>query len=351
MRSNCMLCFIFLLTLSISESNSVELFAQSTEKMNQWLAKPQNWERDVEGPIISLGQAGSFDDTHIFAPMVALENDRYQLWFCGSPGTVAQRVFRLGMATSADGRHFKRYAHNPVFEYGDGKHSVLTPTLLRNGDGTTIRESGKLRMWFSSTWFEGKSKLHTFHESTSRDGINWGEPSPALLENIYAPTVIKSGENYDMWFTDVTTEPWIIRHASSKDGLKWEVTEAPCLVIDQEWERTRLFYPTVLKTGDQYLMWYGSYWAARPNTTALGFAVSLDGRTWHKHQANPVFRPDETRPWESHYVTSQSLMRLQDGSLRIWYASRTKPPFVNKYFAINTAIWKNATSSISVDTK
>jgi hypothetical protein len=33
-------------------------------------------------------------------------------------------------------------------------------------------------------------------------------------------------------------------------------------------------------------------------------------------------------------------MRLPDGSLRMWYASRKKPPFLNKYFAINTALWK-----------
>jgi hypothetical protein len=34
-------------------------------------------------------------------------------------------------------------------------------------------------------------------------------------------------------------------------------------------------------------------------------------------------------------------MRLSDGSFRMWYASRKQPPFVNKYFAINTAAWKN----------
>jgi hypothetical protein len=33
------------------------------------------------------------------------------------------------------------------------------------------------------------------------------------------------------------------------------------------------------------------------------------------------------------------VIRNEDGSFRIWYASRKKPPFVNKYFAINTATW------------
>ncbi|MBC8876604.1 MAG: hypothetical protein H8E44_44820 [Planctomycetes bacterium] len=322
-----------------------------------WLETPQSWVRDTDGPIVSLGEAGSFDDTHIFAPAVAYEDDVFKLWYCGSPGAVHERVFRLGLAASSDGRSFVRHSDRPVYEFGDGKHSVLTPTLLRQPDGTTLREDGKLRMWFTSTWFAGESGLHTLHEATSEDGIRWSEPSEALLENAYAPSVVKTGRCYQMWFVDVANDPWIIRHASSPDGRSWSVTPEPCVVVDQKWERTRLFYPTVLKIAGvpplggkngpakagtpTYLMWYGSYWSARSSTTALGFAASIDGLKWYKHPNNPVFRPDPDRAWESHYVTSQSIMRLPDGSLRMWYASRKKPPFVNKYFAINTAVWKN----------
>src|SRR6185436_2192044 len=31
----------------------------------------QNWRRDVEGPVLSLGEAGEFDDTHLLSPCVA----------------------------------------------------------------------------------------------------------------------------------------------------------------------------------------------------------------------------------------------------------------------------------------
>src|SRR5690606_11194652 len=205
-----------------------------------------------------------------------------------------------------------------------------TPTLLRRGDGHGLREDGKLRMWFSSTWFAGGSGRHTLHEATSIDGIEWSPPSPPQLENVYAPTVLKTDDGYRMWFVDVESEPWIIRHAASSDGREWTVTDQPCIVIDQTWESGRLFYPTVLKFDGVYLMWYGSYWTERSNTTALGFAVSADGLRWEKHGQNPVSRPDPSRPWESHYVTSQAIIRLPDGSLRMWYASRKQPPFVNK---------------------
>ncbi len=307
-------------------------------KLQSWLRSPQEWQRDTDGPIVSLGDEEDFDSRHIFAPMVALEDGMYRLWYCGSTGSVQQRVFQLGLATSRDGREFKKSAENPVYSFGDGKHSVLTPTLLRNPDGSTLRDSKTLRMWFSSTWFEGDSTLHTLHEATSIDGVRWSKPSSPLLKNVYAPTVIKDGDEYRMWYTDVSKDPWIIRHASSPDGRRWSVTRDPCLVIDQKWEKTRLLYPTVLKIDGVFLMWYGSYWSARGRTTALGFAASLDGLKWVKHEQNPVLRPDPARSWESNYVTSQSIIRLSDGSLRIWYASRKKPPFVNKYFAINTAV-------------
>jgi predicted GH43/DUF377 family glycosyl hydrolase len=307
--------------------------------VQRWLGR-QEWTRDVEEPVVSLGPKDAFDAMHIFAPCAARVDDRYLLWYCGSQGTVLDRVFRLGLMSGTNGRTFERHPEAPVLGFADDRHSVLTPTLLSNNDGTPIREGGKLRMWFSSTDFHDKSGLHTLHESSSADGVHWIEPSPALLTGLYAPTVLKAGDVYRMWFTDVSKSPWVIRYAEGRDGKSWQVDPIPVLKVDQAWELDRLFYPTVRKVDGVFLMWYGSYWKGQGSQkTALGLAVSQDGRHWTKSPHNPVFRPEATRAWESHYVTSQTLIRSADGSWRMWYASRTKPPFVHKYFAIGTATW------------
>jgi hypothetical protein len=309
-------------------------------ELQRWLA-PQDWQRDTDGPILALGEEGAFDERHIFAPCVAREADRFLLWYCGSRGSVEDRVFGLGLATSGDGRSFARHGGNPVLRFADNRHSVLTPTLLADGSGAPIREGGKLRMWLSSTDFHDPSGLHTLHESTSDDAIHWSPPSPALLSGVYAPTVLKEADLYRLWFTDVSKSPWLIRYAESRDGKSWKVEPDAVLKVDQTWEQSRLFYPAVRRADGLLLMWYGSYWKGQASQkTALGFAVSRDGRHWTKSPHNPVFRPDPARPWESHYVTSQSLIRQSDGSWRIWYASRTRPPFVHKYFAIGTARWR-----------
>jgi predicted GH43/DUF377 family glycosyl hydrolase len=242
--------------------------------------------------------------------------------------------------TGTSGREFVRHSENPVLKFADGRHSVLTPTLLADMRGVPIREGGKFRLWFSATDFHDRSALHTLHESTSDDGLHWSSPSTALLKGVYAPSVLKDDDKYRLWFTDVSKAPWLIRYAESDDGRSWRVEPDAVLKVDQAWELDRLFYPTVRKVDGLLVMWYGSYWKGQGSQkTALGFAVSRDGRQWTKSPHNPMLQPDPDRPWESHYVTSQSVLQLEDGSWRIWYASRTKPPFVHKYFAIGTAKW------------
>lgn len=127
-----------------------------------WLA-PQQWRRDVDGPVLSLGKPGEFDDTHIFAPTVARENGKYLMWYCGSQGFAHdlaptrsrdERIFRLGLATSDDGRHFIRHP-GPVLELTTPRLSILTPSVLRDAKGNFVREGGLMRMWFTSATLGG----------------------------------------------------------------------------------------------------------------------------------------------------------------------------------------------------
>ncbi len=339
------------LACSIGAVAVTQIFAETPPALQRWLG-PQLWERDTDGPILSLGEKGEFDDTHIFAPTVIREDGRFLLWYCGSTGTARdlsgrpvtdERVFKLGLATSADGKQFERRG-GPVMSLPDNQHSILTPCVLRSGNGVPLRENGKLRMWYTSAAFRG-DRVHTVHETASTDGLSWDGPSPAQLQNAYCPSVVKTDSGYRMWYTDVTKFPWVVRHASSDDGRQWNVTEEPVLNYTQPWEHHVLVYPTVIYIDGVYLMWYGSYSKANRQTTALGFAVSEDGLTWHKHPNNPVLSPDPSLAWESHYVTSESVIRMPDSSFRMWYASRKAPPFTNLYFALNTARWAGPTAA------
>ena len=160
-----------------------------SSSIESWLG-PQNWQKYTAGPVIALGDRGAFDDMHVFAPSVVLENGIYRLWYPGSRGTVADRVFRVGLATSSDGIRFDKAAENPVYSFG-GRRSIVTPTVLRDTVAAPIRENGRLRMWFTSVDFS--DGVHRLHDAVSSDGLEWSAPSESLLENAYAPTVIRDG--------------------------------------------------------------------------------------------------------------------------------------------------------------
>ncbi len=309
--------------------------------LESWLA-PQAWARDSAEPCVTLGAPQAFDDAHIFAPCVARENGRYLMWYCGARGGVEERVFSLGLATSSDGIRFERHSTDPVLSLPGGR-SVLTPTLLRGKHGAPLRENGRLRMWFSAADLTRPGALHTLHEATSGDGIVWSDASDAMLNDVYAPTIVRHGGVYHLWYTCPAADPWPFKYATSSDGITWMTHSEPVLVVDQPWERGRLFYPFVMRVAAGWVMWYGSYRGDKPEMfTSLGVAVSTDGITWRKSAGNPVFGPppDPTsREWESNYTTSQTVLPCDDGSLRIWYASRPAPPFTHKYFAIGTARW------------
>jgi predicted GH43/DUF377 family glycosyl hydrolase len=321
--------------------------AEVPAELRRWLG-PQPWERDAAGPVLSLGEAGAFDDTHIFAPAVATDGGRFLMWYCGSRGfahdlsptrTADERVFKLGLAESADGKNFSRHPGGAVFAMDQGKMSVLTPCVLRHPDGSVRREDGRMRMWFSSAALDVGGPGHCIRETSSPDGVRWSQPSSVQLERAYAPAVVRTQRGYEMWYTEPGKYPWRMRHARSDDGRRWTVTDRPVLEETQDWEHYVMIYPAVTWFDGVYVMWYASYMHENRQTTAIGFAASVDGITWHKHPDNPVLRPDPRRSWESHYVSSHSVIRLPDGGFRMWYASRKEPPFTNLYFALNTARW------------
>ncbi len=336
---------IFVAVIVVSAFD-LSLVAQTPQEVEPWLG-PQTWKRDVAGPVLELGPSGQFDDTHIFAPTVARENGKYWMWYCGSQGfahdlapqrTRDERMFRLGLATGDDWQTFSRHA-GPVLAMETPRLSILTPCLLRDASGAPLRENGLMRMWFTTATLGARGQPHAIQHATSADGIRWSDVSPIQLSRAYAPAVVKTPDGFALWYTEPGAYPWQIRHAHSNDGLTWQLTEQPVLKISQPWEHDLQIYPSVLYVDGVYLMWYASYLQKNHETTGIGYAASLDGIHWHKHQQNPVLRPDSARPWESHYVSSHSVIRLADGSFRIWYASRKAPPFQNLYFAINTAMW------------
>lgn len=196
-----------------------------------------------------------------------------------------------------------------------GSNPVLGGKLGTCFDIAVLRDGDRYRMWFS--W--RPKKAIALVEST--DGVHWSEPQIALGPNLQSdweadvnrPVVVKRADGYHLWFTGQAQGRSQIGYATSMDGKTWiRASNQPVLAPDQPWEKTALMCPHVEwdETSRLFRMWYSGGEQYEPD--AIGYATSLDGKAWTKRADNPIFRADPKNQWEQHKVTACQVIRQGD---------------------------------------
>ncbi len=135
------------------------------------------------------------------------------------------------------------------------------------------------------------------HHLTSPDALTWTEAADASLKTLSdglgnpgaLPTsVLADGDEWAMYLTGALVaepEAWDIWRATapSPDG-PWTRSDAPVLLRGPAgtWDSGGLDFPTVLRSGDRYLLMYSGSQPAHAEG-AIGLATSSDGIEWAKH--------------------------------------------------------------------
>lgn len=193
-------------------------------------------------------------------------------------------------------------------------------------DVAVLYEDGFYRMWFS--WRPRQSIALT----KSSDGIRWSTPEIVLRPHpasgweveVNRPVVVKRDDGYHMWYTGQT---WSgahegqshIGYAVSVDGRSWtRVQTQPVLMPSEVWEGVAVMCPHVLwsEHTKRFVMWYSAGEQYEPD--AIGYATSRDGRVWEKHLANPILRADPRHSWEQHKVTACQVVPYHGGYLMFY---------------------------------
>jgi len=156
------------------------------------------WKSGSYGPgdvIYNPSGSDTLDDTDIW-------NNKYVLYYMATNGNNEY----IGLAYSADGKHWKRYGNAPVLSpcteadlpsVGWDYRSVGYPTVIKDADGTW-------HMWFCG----GPNTNHGIGYAWSNDGINWTKDAANPIfhkddgvtwrnERTYTPIVIGN----QMWFS------------------------------------------------------------------------------------------------------------------------------------------------------
>ena len=247
--------------------------------------------------VLDLGVSGDWDDAGVVAPDIIKDGDIYKMWFGGNDGANA----RIGYATSTDGVTWKKYSGNNC-----------TGTT---GDGCVFD--------ISSTGFDEK-------------GIYW-------------PTVIKSGNTYQMWYSGQNNIDNVrIGYATSSDGINWTRQNAGDPVLDWgtggDWDDAAVHSPDVIKEGTIYKMWYAGNDGSNQNR--IGLATSTDGISWSRIQINNcsstigdgcVYDLGQSGTFNDNDMNVNKVLRIND----LYYLFYKAKSSVNSYYTSGLAVSKN----------
>ncbi len=213
------------------------------------------WEMDPTNPVVAKGADGEWDDVSVSLAAVIHDQSGFRMWYGADGGDEGA----VGYATSPDGSSWTKYEGNPVMDVGP-PGSFDDEWVL---PGTVIVHDGLYRMWYSSSKDVGDSD------------------------------------------TD-----WRVGYAESSDGLTWTKHPTPVLEPGHGWDSWLAYAPSVMFDGANYHMWY----IGSAGDFGIGYAVSVDGIEWVKHQGNPVlgyFDGDRGHP--------AVLYNAGDGRYDMWF--------------------------------
>ena len=163
--------------------------------------------------------------------------------------------------------------------------------------------------------------------SESKDGLHWSDPQIVLgpdstsgwEDELNRPVVIKRKDGYHMWYTGQKggggrNGRSAIGYAVSPDGRHWtRKSSKPVLTPSMPWEKVALMCPHVIwdASAGLFKMWYSGGEQYEPD--AIGYATSEDGLQWEKYAGNPVFANDPSNEWEQAKVTACQVIKDSKG--------------------------------------
>lgn len=212
-----------------------------------------------------------------------------------------------------------KYVGNPVMvrsQLWAESHYICEPNV--------VYEDGVFHNWFSQM-YPGGGKNTALGYASSPDGLTWTKhpQNPVLASGeVHRPSVMAhEGRFYAFAVQDEHQQrgPSTMRRWVSEDGINWG-DERLVMTTDQPWEGGLSNTAVIVDDDGTWQMLYTGSGNEQNPLPEFGYAWSLDGVSWTKHEGNPVITgfyggdPFMTRIGNRYYVWH---CREMAGSLRI----------------------------------
>ncbi|MCX6901169.1 MAG: hypothetical protein NT105_21040 [Verrucomicrobia bacterium] len=223
-------------------------------------------------PVLTLGDIGCFDQHGCMTGSVVRKNDEFWMYYVGWTRCVdVPYNWAIGLAVSQDGGgHFERMFRGPVIG------SQYNEPYLQNGQFVLRTNEHEWHMWYSTgaEWIKSGTKAESRYvvvHATSGDGVRWERNGKPLLpfvledETQTTPAVFKLQDRYHMYFSyrhstsfRNAERGYRIGYAWSEDMNIWHRDDslAGMGVSTTGWDSEMVCYPNVCAVGDQLYVFY-----------------------------------------------------------------------------------------------
>lgn len=235
-------------------------------------------------PALSPGLPGSFDCNGMGPSSLVVENGLVRLYYFGF-GPSADGPFRLltGLATCRNGdTRLQRTSPAPILAPIPGEGTLRSAPFV-------LHEDDLWMMWYASGdgWVNAEGRqLPTcaIHFTTSQDGVLWSEPTTSCLRpagsdeyQVGKPWVVHEHGLFHMIYSiRMRSKGFRLGYARSIDGRTWERRdeEVGIGVSASGWDSEMISYGAVHRSGNRcYLFYNGNGLGAG----GVGFATMEDG--------------------------------------------------------------------------
>jgi hypothetical protein len=247
---------------------------------------PKQVIRINDNPILGLGKMGTFDDSGIMPCSIIRDDNKLYLYYVGwNQGVSVPYRNAIGVAISEDnGITFSRVFDGAIVDRNaEEPYFTATPWVLKEGE--------LWHMWYaSSTGFrlvdDKVEALYVIKYASSEDGLIWRRSNVTCIHPLGVdeanarPTVIKEGNRYKMWFCYRSiydfrdgTGSYKIGYAESENAVNWErMDHMAGIHLSQEgWDSKMQAYPNVIVHNGQKMLFYNGNGFG---LSGFGYAVS-----------------------------------------------------------------------------
>jgi predicted GH43/DUF377 family glycosyl hydrolase len=287
----------------------------------------ETWTRFPENPVFNGGSGTVADPLHLswaFRPAVIYDaqHDAFLGWFSSLTPEASPYTFAFSHAISLDGGHWSYFSKNPVLQSTANSFDAAylsTPTVVKDAGGYKMYYSGRQS---NTNWSIGLATsadgIHwqKYAGSPVLSAGPAGSWDGAFLEQ---PHVLLVGSTYYLWYMGSNGVTAAIGLATSTDGIVWtKHASNPVLRPGNpgSWDGYLLGEPAVAVANGIFYMMYTAEASASPHGR-IGLATSLDGITWQKYANNPVMEP--ASGWESARIGAKSLL-FKNNTFHFWYS-------------------------------